>query len=138
VRVSETATAHRQASALRGKVADSYDAALVRLEAEGCAAADYRLTGVVVDRICALHLYGSYRALICFPEGDRVVVALVAEHARGTAGDAYGSLYAMLGIAEPTERRTKPPCCGDDGEPPVDPEVADRLFLAAKKLLRRG
>jgi hypothetical protein len=138
VRVSETPTAHRQAKALRGKVANTYRRALERLEVEGCAAADYRLTGEIVERICSLHLHGRYRALVCFPEEESVVVVLVAEHERGAAGDAYGSLYEILNIAEPTGRRNKPPCCVESGEPPVDPELFDRLLEAMRELRRRG
>ncbi|HEX4730263.1 MAG TPA: hypothetical protein VH299_03285 [Solirubrobacterales bacterium] len=137
-RVSETPTARRQADALRGKVADAYYEAVQRLMAEGCAAADYRLTGDVVDRICALHLYGRYRALVCFPEKDRLAVVLIAEHDRGGDGDVYAALYEFLEIPEPIERRTKPPCCDEDGEPPVDSELLDRLLIAAKELRRRG
>jgi hypothetical protein len=111
---------------------------LERLEAEGCAAADYRLTGEVVERICSLHVYGRYRALVCFPDEESVVVVLVAGHRRGASGDAYGSLYELLEIPEPTGKRNKPPCCGEDGEPPVDQELFDRLLLAIKVLSRRG
>lgn len=131
-----TPVAKRQADALRGKAATAYEDSLRRVEDHGCAAADYRLTGEVVERICSLHLYGSYRALICFPDKKSAVVVLVARHDRGGAGDVYGGLYELLGIEAPTEKRTKPPCCEEDGEPPVDAELLDRLVRAAKRLRR--
>jgi hypothetical protein len=136
-RVSATPTAKRQADALRGKAAKAYEEALLRLEAEGCAAADYRLTGEVVDRICSAHLYGSYRALVCFPDEESVVIALVGEHSRGSSDDVYDAVYELLGIDEPTAKRTKPPCCEEDGGPPVDPELFDRMLCAAARLQRR-
>jgi hypothetical protein len=136
-RVSATPTAKRQADALRGKAAKAYEDALLRFEAEGCAAADYRLTGQTVDRICSAHLYGNYRALICFPDEESVVIALVGEHSRGSSDDVYGSVYELLGIDEPIGKRTKPPCCEEDGGPPVDPGLLDQMLRAAARLQRR-
>jgi hypothetical protein len=107
-----------------------------RLAAEGCAAADYRLTGDTVNRICALHFYARYRALVCFPEEDHVVLVLIAEYDRGSK-DVYTALYELLGIRQPTGNRSKPPCCREEGEPPIDPELLDRLVIAAKRLRRR-
>jgi hypothetical protein len=135
-RVSLTPTARRQADALRGKAAAAYSEIIERLAVEGCAAADYRLTGDTVDRICALHFYARYRALVCFPGEEHVVVVLIAEHDRGSK-DVYAALYELLGISQPTEKRSKPPCCGEDGEPPIDPELVDRMATAAKRLRRR-
>lgn len=135
-RVSLTPTARRQADALRGKAAAAYGEFVERLAVEGCAAADYRLTGDTVNRICALHFYARYRALVCFPEEDHIVVVLIAEHDRGSK-DVYGALYELLGISRPTGKRSKPPCCGEDGEPPVDLELLDRLVTAVKGLRRR-
>jgi len=63
-------------------------------------------------------------------------VVLIAEHDRGSK-DVYGALYELLGISRPTGKRSKPPCCGDDGEPPIDPELLDHLVAAAKRLRRR-
>jgi hypothetical protein len=135
-RVSLTPTARRQADALRGKAAAAYGEIVERLAAEGCAAADYRLTGDTVNRIRTLHFYARYRALVCFPEEEHVVVVLIAEHDRGTK-DVYAALYELLRMSQPTGKRSKPPCCGEDGEPPVDPEMLDRLVTAAKRLRRR-
>jgi hypothetical protein len=136
-RVSLTPTARRQADALRGKAAAAYGQIVERLAAGGCAAADYRLTGDTVNRICALHFYAKHRALVCFPEEDHVVVVLIAEHDRGSK-DVYGALYELLGISLPEGKRSKPPCCGEDGEPPIDPELLDRLATAAKRLRRKA
>jgi hypothetical protein len=135
--VGATPAAKRQADTLRGKAAKAYSEALVRLEAEGCAAADYRLTGETIDHICALHLYAEYRMLVCFPDADSVVVVLVARHGRGNRDDVYGSLYSLLGIEETTGRRTKPSCCDRQGGPPVDAELFDRLLVAARRFTRR-
>jgi hypothetical protein len=134
-RVSLTPTARRQADALRGKATVAYGEIVERLAADGCAAADYRLTGGTVNRICALHFYARYRALVCFPEEEHVVIVLIAEHDRGSK-DVYGALYEQLGINPPTGKRSKPPCCGEDGEPPIDPVLLDRLVTAAKRLRR--
>jgi hypothetical protein len=135
-RVSLTPTARRQADALRGKAVAAYGEIIERLAAEGCAAADYRLTGDTVNRVCALNFYAGYRALVCFPEEERVVVVLIAEHDRGSK-DVYTALYELLRISQPTGKRSKPPCCDEDGEPPIDPELLDRLVTAAKGLCRR-
>jgi hypothetical protein len=77
--------------ALRGKAAAAYGEIVGRLAAEGCAAADYRLTGDTVDRICALHFYAKYRALVSFPKEEHVVIVLIAEHDRGSK-DVYAAL----------------------------------------------
>jgi len=74
---------------------------------------------------------------ICFPDEESVVIALVGEHARGSSDDVYGTVYELLGIDEPTAKRTKPPCCEEDGGPPVDPELFDRMLRAAARLQRR-
>lgn len=137
LRVSLTPSAQRQADALRGKAARAYEEALVKLEAEGCAAGDYRLSGDIVDHICSLQLYGRYRALVCFPDAESVAIVAVAEHLRDDPDDVYGSLYELLEIPEPTEKRTKPPCCGEDDQAPIDPELLDRFRAAATRLRRR-
>jgi hypothetical protein len=63
-RVSITPTGQRSVEALRGKVRKSFDAAVKRLAADGCAGGDYRLTGEDIEHICAIHLYGRHRALV--------------------------------------------------------------------------
>jgi len=137
-RVSITPTGRRSVDALRGKARRSFDAAVERLAAEGCAAGDYRLTGEDIEHICALHLYGRYRALVAFPDDASVVVLLVGEHlADDPELDVYRDLYRQLGLREPAAKRTKPPCCNEGGKPPVDSELLDRFAATAKDLSRR-
>jgi len=139
LRVTITPTGRRSVEALRGKVRKSFDAAVKRLAAEGCAAGDYRLTGEDIEHICAIHLYGRHRALIAFPDEASVVILLVGEHlADDPELDIYRSLYRLLQLPEPSTKRTKPPCCREDGEPPVAPELFDRFREAATELGHRA
>jgi hypothetical protein len=110
---------------------------LFRLELEGCAAADYRLSGDAVDHICSLHLHGRFRALVCFPDNESILILLVGEHRRGNSDDIYDSLFELLDIAAPEGRRAKPPCCDDEGEPRVDADLVDRFRASANRLRRR-
>jgi mRNA-degrading endonuclease RelE of RelBE toxin-antitoxin system len=136
--VSITPTGQRSFDALRGKARKSFDAAVRRLAAEGCKAGDYRLTGEGVDRICAVHLYGRHRLLVCFPDDQKVVVLLVGEHMSDDPEvDVYKSLCRLLDLSEPTAKRTKPPCCDEAGQAPVDAGVLDRFSAGAKALVRR-
>lgn len=66
--VGTTPTGQRSVNALRGKARKSFDDAVRRLAAEGCKAGDYRLAGEGVDHICAIHLYGQHRLLVCLPD----------------------------------------------------------------------
>jgi hypothetical protein len=118
---------------------ESFEAAVLRLASDGCRAASYRLTGTIVERICSVPLSGRYCALVCFPDADRIVVLLVGEHLREYPEvDIYRQLYRTLGLSEPTEERTKPPCCGDETGAPVDPDLLDRFEAAARKLRGRS
>lgn len=138
-RVSITPTGRRSVDALRGKARRSFDAAVERLAAEGCAAGDYRLTGEDIEHICALHLYGHHRALVAFPDDASIVVLLVGEHrADNPELDVYRDLYRQLGLREPTAKRTKPPCCDESGKPPIDPRLLDRLAATTKELSHRS
>jgi hypothetical protein len=138
-RVSITPTGQRSVDALRGKARKSFDAAVKRLAAEGCSAGDYRLTGEGIEHICAIHLYGRHRALVAFPDGESVVVLLVGEHlADDSELDIYRDLYRLLELPKPSAKRTKPPCCTEDGEPPVDPDLLDRFRDAAAEFRRRS
>ncbi len=135
--VSITPTGQRSVDALRGKARKSFDAAVRRLALEGCKAGDYRLTGEGVDHICAVHLYGRHRLLACFPDDRQVVVLLVGEHTSDDPEvDIYRSLYRLLDLPEPTAKRTKPPCCEDAEQSPVDAVVLDRFSAGAKALVR--
>jgi hypothetical protein len=134
-RVSITPTGQRSVGELRGKARRSFDAAVKRLVSEGCRAGDYRLSGEDVEHICSVHLYGRHRALVCFPDEVSVVVLLVGEHRRDDASlDIYRSLYRLLDLPKPSAKRTKPPCCDDAAEAPIDPTLLDRFQQGAKQL----
>jgi hypothetical protein len=108
------------------------------LASEGCKAGDYRLTGEVIEHICAVQLYGRHRALVCFPDEESVVVLLVGEHLRDDPqADVYLSLYRLLDLPEPSAKRTKPPCCREAGKAPVDPALLEQFQVAAKGLTSR-
>jgi mRNA-degrading endonuclease RelE of RelBE toxin-antitoxin system len=137
-RVSITPTGQRSVDALRGKGRRSFDAAIERLAAEGCKAGDYRLTGEGIEHICSVHVYGRHRILVCFPEEDSVVVLVAGEHLRDSPElDVYRALYRLLGLPEPSAQRTKPPCCDEAGQAPIDSELLDRFRAGAKALTRR-
>lgn len=137
-RVSITPTGQRSVDALRGKARRSFDAAVERLASEGCKGGDYRLTGEGIEHICSMQLYGRHRALVCFPDDESVVVLLVGEHLRDDPEvDVYRSLYRLLGLPEPSAKRTKPPCCDEAEKAPVNPELLDRFREGADRLHRR-
>lgn len=136
-RVRATPTAKRDIDGLSGKAKEAFWRKHAELEREGCAAADYRLVGAVADRICSVHLYGNWRALVGFPADDEVAVLIVARHdASRAASDVYRRLYRQLGVGYPSETRAKPPCCEEDGAPPVDLALVDRFVEGAKRLRR--
>lgn len=123
---------------LRGAVRNSLKQALLALERSGCEAAGYRLTGQTVERLCVVHLYGSWRLLLAFPEPD--VVIDVGQHLDGDPHrDVYTRLREILGVEPTDEPRTKPGCC-DDHHPPVTSELVDDLTDAYRTLTgrRRG
>jgi len=62
------------------------------------------------------------------------VLLLVAEHTR--SANPYRLLYAALGIDEPEEPRTKPPCCDDEGRPSIDPDLVERFERGLRDLGR--
>ena len=136
-RVRATPTAKRDIDGLSGKAKDAFWERYGQLERDGCAAADYRLVGDVAERICAVHLYGSWRALIAFPAADEVAVLIVARHDRRSAeADAYRRLYRQLAIGAAAAARSRPPCCDEDGAPPLDAHMLERLAEGAKRLRR--
>jgi len=72
-----------------------------------------------------VHLYGSWRLLIAFPEPDLAVVIDVGQHlAHDPHRDVYTRLYEILGM-EPAD------------EPPVTAHLADDLTAAYRALTRR-
>lgn len=131
-----TETADRQLRALRGDRRKSALSVLNELEHQGCRAAGYRLTGDTLDRICCRHLYASHRMLIMWEDDDHAIVVLIAQHDGGTA-DVYATLIEALDLEVPQAARTKPPCCGDDGLPPVDEELVNAVADAIREQLAR-
>jgi len=59
----------------------------------------------------------------------------VAEHTR--SANPYQLLYAALGMDEPDQPRTKPPCCDSEGQPPVAPDLVARFELDGDIFLAR-
>ncbi len=72
--------------------------------------------------------------LAAFESVDRCILLLVAEHTH--AENPYRLIYDALGISEPDEPRTKPACCGPEGQPPVDADLAARLEERLAELAR--
>ncbi len=57
-----------------------------------------------------VHLYGSWRLLIAFPDQDLAVVIDVGEHlAHDPRRDVYTRLYDVLDMEPTDEPQTKPP-----------------------------
>jgi len=84
-----------------------------------------------------VHLYGSWRLLIAFPEPDLAVVIDVGQHlAHDPHRDVYTRLYEVLDLEPTDEPRMKPACC-DDTTPPVTAHLADDLTAAYRALTRR-
>jgi len=129
-----TKLARQQIEALRGKAKASFLLAVQDIRRRGCAAAGVRLAGDALSRICRLDLYGAWRLLTVFEAPDRCVLLLVAEHTR--SANPYRLLYEALGINEPKEPRTKPSCCDDEGQPPIDPDLIERFENGLRELGR--
>jgi len=117
---------------LRGKAKASFILAVQDIRRRGCQAAGVRLAGEQLSGICRLDLYGAWRLLAVFEAPDRCVLLLVAEHTR--SANPYQLLYAVLGIDEPDQPRTKPPCCDPEGQPPVDPDLVARFERGLRDL----
>lgn len=135
-----TALADRGAAALRGPARTAFERWLDDLAERGCRALGYRLAGdPPLAELCCKHLRGRDRAIVVFT-GEEAWVLLVGPHNRqDQIADAYTVLYALVGHeAEALAKRTKPPCCGDDGQAPsLEAAEVDRLVVAAKELVRR-
>lgn len=129
-----TKLAREQIAALRGKAKASFLLAVQDIRHRGCAAAGVRLAGEALSGICRLDLHGAWRLLTVFEAPDRCILLLVAEHTR--TANPYHLLYAALGIGEPEEPRTKPSCCDDEGQPPIDPDLAERFERGLRDLSR--
>ncbi len=74
-----------------------------------------------------VHIYGTWRLLLAFPESDLAVVIDVGEHLANDANrDIYARHYEVVGMTPPDEPRTKPACCDDADRPPLLPAVLGR------------
>ncbi|MEV6348708.1 hypothetical protein [Actinoplanes sp. NPDC051851] len=139
-RVTETPRASQQVEGLRRKDRTSYEQFLDMLEAQGCAALGYRLTGdLPIDHLCVKHLTGRLRVVVGFEAPGRAWVLLIGLHERKDPGvDVYAELYRLAELDDvPEGERTKPSCCDPDGVAPfAAPEVTELVDRARR--LRRG
>lgn len=108
---------------------------LGELRARGCEAGGYRLAGVVLNHLCCRHLYAADRMIIAWPSADHAVVIAVSPHDQSD-NDVYATLLAALDSDVPAEDREKPPCCDEEGLPPVDHERASVVADALQRLAR--
>ncbi|WP_433376696.1 hypothetical protein ACQPZX_08315 [Actinoplanes sp. CA-142083] len=107
------------------------------LEANGCAALSYRLTGSdPLERLCDKHLGGRLRVIVAFESEQTAWLMLVADHDDSDPDfNIYAELYRLVGHEpEPSEKRTKPPCCGEDGTAPALGQAAEDLALRATEI----
>ncbi|MDX2394128.1 hypothetical protein NJL88_29530 [Streptomyces sp. DK15] len=136
-----TPTAQRQIDSLRKPDRASYDQFLSELRSQGCKALKYRLTGRIVDHLCVRHLRGLLRVVVGFTAKDTAVVLLGGPHKDDDPSiDVYRALYQLAGIeAPPKDRRSKPPCCGEDTSlPPIDQDLVEDLVDRSLQLARSG
>lgn len=129
--------ADRQVRALRGRRRQAAIRVLGELQDQGCEAGGYRLAGEQLEHVCCRRLYGSDRLLTVWPEPEQVVVIIVGPHTND-AGDVYDQLLDALGIDTPEDEREKPPCCDEEGTPPVDVEAAEAIATAVETRARRA
>lgn len=83
---------------------------------------------------CRLDLYGPWRLLTTFEAPDLCILLLVAEHT--PSANPYQLLYDALGIDQPKEPRTKPPCCDPEGQPPSAIDLVERFERGVRELAR--
>ncbi len=75
--------------------------------------------------------------VLLFPAEDEVAVLLVGPHDRENPDlDVYRRLYEALGVEVPDDEHRRPACC-EDGLPPVDPELLERLIDRTKELTQQ-
>lgn len=138
--VRATGRADQQIGDLTRKNTRAFNHFLDELATQGCRALAYRLTGETpLNRICVKHLRGSLRVVVAFETEVVAWVLLVGPHDEGDPVlNVYAELYRLLGIEpEPSERRSKPPCCDEeDGSPPVLPDDLQSIVDNAGKLRR--
>jgi hypothetical protein len=138
IEVVSTRRAQQQAGDLDRTHALAFAAFVDDLARNGCAALGYRLTGPVpINRMCVKHLRGSVRVVVAFESSRRVCIVLVGPHDDTDPNrNVYAELYELLDAA-PLEGsgRRKPPCCGEEGQPPpaLGDDLADLIIRAAKQ-----
>jgi hypothetical protein len=141
ISVSITPPASAYRDAMRRRERKNYDAWLNDFTRRGCAAMGYRMYGDGVDRLCVKHLSGNLRVIVVFDSQDEATIIALGPHDEADRRvNVYSQVYAAAEINPPTGERTKPPCCDDDGFPPADAELADRLaenIRALEKTMRR-
>jgi hypothetical protein len=139
VDVLYTRRAEQQAQQLRQPARRCLDQVLDDLAYRGCAALDYRLSGPSgLERLCVKHLSGpgQLRVITAFSSRTTAWIVLIGPHNRDPGTDVYAELYQLAGVSIPDiGRRRKPPCCQEDGTPPVD-EVIDGMVERATALRR--
>lgn len=138
-RVDAVPLAIRQARGMRGRAAKAFETFYRDLERRGCAAMRYRLSGRGYESLCVQHVYGSWRAVVAFPEPDGrlAAIVMVGQHDESSSENVYGLLYELVGHEpELGAGRTKPSCCdGETGQPPVtDEHVVEALSQQTRRL----
>jgi hypothetical protein len=128
--VVTTPRADQQINQLRSTQTKQLTTFVKDLESRGCAALGYRLTGdEPLEHLCVKHLGGQLRVIVAFERADRAWLLLVGPHDDSDPDiDVYTELYQLVGFRPPdSTKRTKPPCCGGDGEPPALGKAAEEL-----------
>ncbi|MEU8238618.1 hypothetical protein AB0C07_10260 [Actinoplanes missouriensis] len=118
----------------------SYEQFLDMLEAEGCSALGYRLTGdLPIDHLCVKHLTRNLRVVVGFEGPTLAWVLLVGVHDRTDPGlDVYTELYRLAELDDiPRGERRKPGCCDPDGAAPFEASEITELVDRAR-MLRHG
>lgn len=137
VKIFRTRRADQQLRSRRKDEQKKVIAFLRDLEANGCAALSYRLTGAdPLERLCDKHLGARHRVIVAFESQQTAWLLLVADHDDSDPDfNVYAELYRLVGHEpESSEKRTKPPCCGEDGSAPALGQAAEDLALRASEI----
>lgn len=134
--VRATLLAEQDLDELRGEYRKAARRLHRELERSGCRAAGYRLSGKGVEHVCSVRLRDNWRMLVFFPAEDQVSILLVGPHDRENPQvDVYMRLYELLELEAPDDEHRRPSCC-EDGQPPVDAELLERVIDRTKELTR--
>ncbi len=97
-------------------------------ERRGCAAMGYRMYGDGIDRLCVRHLNDNLRVIVVFESRKEATIVALGPHDESDQRlNVYSQVYAAAEVDRPVGKRTKPSCCDDEGFPPDDAELAERL-----------